>query len=253
MIDYREYLPHQQLAPYVECYWLSTGNTGPVALSYGILPDRCCDILINLGDPVIGDNSNLSRHTAYIIGAATKYSEISVKGNIAICGIRFKPLGLLPFLGNTALGDFKNDAIDISLVNKFTFDRIFEGQEVSAATLSGQLDAFLLKLMQPGYGYSDVVSAAISHINQRKGVIKMAQLAGLVHTSGRNLERLFHKHIGLTPKEFSKVTRLSNIKQELITNAHKSLAQIAYEYDYYDSAHFTKDFINFAGSAPSRL
>ena len=254
MIAYKEFTPDAQLAPYVDSYWLSTGNTGNETISYGILPDCCCDILLNLGDSVLSSNANdtIIRHKAYIIGAATRFSEVEVTGSVAICGIRFKPLGMLPFMQRLQMGEFKDNAVDIDLVNKLHFEDFFDGVDDNYNSLKQRLDAFLLSLFNPGYIQDNVVKNALSIISQKKGIIKVTDLAGLVNTSARNLERLFYKNVGLAPKEFAQISRLKNISKEIRTNNNKSLGQIAYEYNYYDSAHFTRDFTAYAGSLPSR-
>jgi AraC-like DNA-binding protein len=258
MLEYKEFAPDKQLLDYVDSYWLTTGFIDADAMQYGILPDCCCDILINLGDSVISSNTSdtIQKHKAYIIGSATKFTQVSLqKGLTSICGIRFKPLGFIPFLQKTELGDFKNNSIDFDLVAKASFDAIFENNETQHTPLAHQLDKFLLQLFRPdNYNHNivKVVKAATHIINQKRGIIKMNELSDLVNTSPRNLERLFYKNIGLTPKEFSQITKLQNIRKELLINDTKSIGQIAFEYNYYDNAHFTKDFINHTGTAPSK-
>lgn len=254
MIAYQEFAPDAQFAPYVDAYWLSTGNAGGGIISYGILPDCCCDILVNLGDSVISSNANdtIIRHRAYIIGAATGFSEVSVSGAIAICGIRFKPLGILPFLHRLHLGDFKDDAVDIGLAGKWHFEDFFDGVDYNYGLLKQRLDALLENLFNPTYIHDSVVHAALSVIAQKRGIIRVSELAQSVNTSARTLERMFYKNVGLTPKEFAQISRLKNISREIRANNGKSLGQIAYEYDYYDSAHFTRDFTAYAGALPSR-
>jgi transcriptional regulator GlxA family with amidase domain len=69
-------------------------------------------------------------------------------------------------------------------------------------------------------------------------------------TKRRQLERNFTKQIGLSPKQLSKVIRLQATLQMLLNQTTETLTDIAYENEYYDQAHFIKDFKEFTGITP---
>uniref|UniRef100_UPI0040496E2A helix-turn-helix domain-containing protein n=1 Tax=Fulvivirga sp. TaxID=1931237 RepID=UPI0040496E2A len=58
------------------------------------------------------------------------------------------------------------------------------------------------------------------------------------------------KQIGLSPKQLSKVIRLQATLQMLLNDTSRTLTDIAYESEYYDQAHFIKDFKEFTGLTP---
>jgi len=66
----------------------------------------------------------------------------------------------------------------------------------------------------------------------------------------RQLERKFQKLIGISPKQLGKVVRLQTALNILLNKESKSLTEIAYKSDYYDQAHFIKDFKEFTGTTP---
>jgi transcriptional regulator GlxA family with amidase domain len=66
----------------------------------------------------------------------------------------------------------------------------------------------------------------------------------------RQLERKFKKHIGVSPKQLGKVIRLQTALKMLLNEETESLTHIAYESEYYDQAHFIKDFKEFTGTNP---
>jgi transcriptional regulator GlxA family with amidase domain len=64
------------------------------------------------------------------------------------------------------------------------------------------------------------------------------------------MERKFVKQIGMSPKQLGKVIRLQTALKMLLKQQSGSLTQIAYESEYYDQAHFIKDFKEFTGTNP---
>jgi AraC-like DNA-binding protein len=61
---------------------------------------------------------------------------------------------------------------------------------------------------------------------------------------------MFVKQIGTSPKQLGKLIRLQSALKMLLNEEGESLTHIAYQHDYYDQAHFIKDFKAFTGVAP---
>lgn len=57
----------------------------------------------------------------------------------------------------------------------------------------------------------------------------------------------------MSPKQLGKVIRLQAALKMLLTGQAESLTQIAYESEYYDQAHFIKDFKDFTGTTPKEF
>ena len=66
----------------------------------------------------------------------------------------------------------------------------------------------------------------------------------------RQLERNFKKQIGVSPKQLGKVIRLQTALKMLLDPKTERLTEIAYESEYFDQAHFIKDFKEFTGINP---
>ena len=58
--------------------------------------------------------------------------------------------------------------------------------------------------------------------------------------------------MGLSPKQLGKVIRLQTALKMLLNKQSERLTKIAYESEYYDQAHFIKDFKEFTGTNPKR-
>ncbi|MBS1565108.1 MAG: helix-turn-helix domain-containing protein, partial [Bacteroidetes bacterium] len=97
-----------------------------------------------------------------------------------------------------------------------------------------ELNAFFLKRLRAD---KEDLSSVVKCIKEAMGQITVDALAKKNHTTPRQLERSFHKHIGITPKEFINIIRFQNAFTEIIHNTkHKNLLDIAIEHGYYDHA-----------------
>ena len=61
------------------------------------------------------------------------------------------------------------------------------------------------------------------------------------------------KQIGISPKQLGNVIRLQTALKMLLNHKTETLTQIAYENEYYDQAHFIKDFKEFTGTNPKEF
>lgn len=71
--------------------------------------------------------------------------------------------------------------------------------------------------------------------------------------SSRGLQKLFKKHIGMSPVYYRKIIRFNKAAQLLLNDSNNSLTQVSYDCGYFDQAHFIKDFKEFGGISPSEF
>lgn len=82
--------------------------------------------------------------------------------------------------------------------------------------------------------------------------MSIATLKNRLKVSEVTLFRLFTNHLGQNPKSYLRTIRFRNALTD-ITNSKRSLSSIAYAHDFFDQAHFIKDFKNFSGNTPKVL
>ena len=68
----------------------------------------------------------------------------------------------------------------------------------------------------------------------------------------RTLERKFAKQVGTSPKQLCRAIRLQKTLKTML-DGNKSLTDVGYESEYYDQAHFIKDFKDFTGVSPKQF
>ncbi len=81
---------------------------------------------------------------------------------------------------------------------------------------------------------------------------RVDELAEALSVSQRRLQRLFRRHLGLSPKQYARVLSVAH-GRELIKRAAGpgALAEVAYDAGYFDQAHFVHDFTAVTGLTPS--
>jgi transcriptional regulator GlxA family with amidase domain len=100
-------------------------------------------------------------------------------------------------------------------------------------TLPASLDRLMRKLMEQP--------------EARWPAEEMAKVARLSHSQ---LRRLFHQHMGVTPRSFLRNQRLVRA-QRLMQESSLSLQEIAETCGFFDAFHFSREFKKVVGQSPS--
>lgn len=74
-----------------------------------------------------------------------------------------------------------------------------------------------------------------------------------IGVSCRHLRRTFDRAVGLSPKEFARVSRFLGALQLLNAGNHRSLTDVALDCGFFDQAHFNHEFRELAGMSPGDL
>ena len=93
------------------------------------------------------------------------------------------------------------------------------------------------------------VLLAVRKANKFYGNISIKALAVSVGVSQRQLERLFLKHTGLSPKTFCTTLRMQRVLKLLRSNQWASLANLALVCGYTDQAHLANEFRRTTGTS----
>lgn len=79
----------------------------------------------------------------------------------------------------------------------------------------------------------------------------MADVCATLGVSPRHLTGEFHRLVGLSPKTFSRIVRFRRALTRAATRAPVDWAALAATCEYYDQAHFNRDFRRFSGVTPT--
>lgn len=187
----------------------------------------------------------------FLIGQLTQPYEVEPTGKTGTFFVCFHPNGFLPF-ATFPIKEMENTAI--------TLDRIFgkDGQQLEPDILNANstldrisiIEAFLRNRLANSKTIDHVIKSTVETILTANGQLSINELSRKTNINRRQLSRKFSSDIGLSPKQLSKTIRLQATLKMLLTDNVTSLTDLAYENEYFDQAHFIKEFKEFTGLTP---
>jgi len=96
-----------------------------------------------------------------------------------------------------------------------------------------------------------LITEAVKLIYQSNGTIRIKELNEKLFISQSPFEKRFRKIVGTTPKKFASIIRFNKVLETL--DKSKSLTEICFENNFFDQAHFIKDFKHFTGDTPENF
>ena len=185
-----------------------------------------------------------------IYGMIKKPELIRIGSHFREIAIGFKPyfLKLLtaePIANLTTGGSVDAYAIFPKQVLNKLIDTLHDAQ--SDQRIAGAVNRFIEQLLHPDR-LSRQMAYATELITNRK-VDRVNQLAEHLNTSTVTLRKQFQEHIGMSPKD---LIRLSRIKASLNSPIapEDTLTALSYRLGYFDQAHFIHEFKSTIGLAP---
>jgi AraC-like DNA-binding protein len=256
-MNYQTFEPNTDLSKLVKCYWTLDSPEEKHTKRQTIIPDGCIELIFHYGNlykQYLEDGSSIIQPRCFVIGQLTRPLEIEPAGETGIFSVRFNPDGFLPF-ATIPIKEMENKAVSL--------EKLFgeEGSKIEQAILNADstherinhIEAFLLKRLLAIETIDDVIKSTIETILTANGQLSVDELSKQIKVHRRQLERKFSTTIGLSPKQLSKIIRLQVSLKMLLNRQFTSLTALAYEGEYYDQAHFIKDFKEFTGLTPKEF
>jgi len=115
------------------------------------------------------------------------------------------------------------------------------------------IENFFLDKLNEKTTINNIIKTTIDALLATNGSASISKILKEDLSKRRQLERNFKKQIGVSPKQLGKVIRLQNALKMLLNKKSENLTDIAYESEYFDQAHFIKDFKEFTGINPKEF
>lgn len=253
-MQYQEFPPSPQLAPFVKCFWvLESDDPGPHDKER-IFPDGSIEWIYHYGDhfrKFLSETASVVQPRSFFHGQLKRYFELQPLGTIGVFGVRFHPAGLHPFvpfdvstitddtIASADIWPDQSERIEESLLRAATADRI------------AFAEGFLLERFQP-QKVDETVISCVNAIFRTAGNCTVETLAGEHAIGKRVLERRFSSVVGLTPKLLARIVRFNNALQLIEKQDFSSFTSVAHEGGFYDQAHFIRDFRDLTGLNPKQ-
>lgn len=263
-MNHQIFEPNQDLTALVKCYWTLESPKEKTPERNTIVPDGCMKMIFHYGDLYKHYIKNMPDSKAveysitlprcFVIGQLTGPYEVEPIGETGIFFVCFHPNGFLPF-ATIPIKEMENTAVPLEKL--FGKDGLEIEQRILNAKSTSEritlIETFLFSRLSNTHTVDQIVRSTIETILTADGQLSIDELCRQTNINRRQLVRKFSSTIGLSPKQLSKTIRLQATLKMLLNKKVTSLTTLAYESEYYDQAHFIKDFKEFTGLTPKEF
>ena len=245
-MSYREAAPSGDVSPFVFSFWEFTSAAEDFgSIEHEIFPDGCISLYYHR-------NNNFNLRQLAFNGLHLAMVTTTVFPNSLLWGMRFSPAAAARIL-QTDPAKFKGvkttEAEKFPHLTKGLLEKLNLCENFDEA-----IEVYENKLRELDFApdYTDEkVARAVEIIEATGGEIKIAQLAGELNLSTRQLERRFKASAGLSPKQFSRTRRIRATAVALVENTKVNWARRAAEMGFTDQSHLTHEFVSVTKRSPN--
>lgn len=246
-----KFMPSERLRPYVKHFVVSENTQ---AFAYKVFPSSGLVIGFQYRGSLSllqhGSVNNLA--AAGITGIADSYKVFSNSADIGSILVYFTETGFAHF-SSQPVNELFNQSI--SLDHLFDKSKLTETEEKLALVKTDrqriQVVERLLLSQLKDIQSDKLIMEAVKMIYASKGTIRIKELNEKLFISQSPFEKRFRKLVGTTPKKFASIVRFNTVLDSL--GKVKSLTELCYDNNFFDQAHFIKDFKQFTGDTPEHL
>ena len=250
-MKFDKHFPTEQLKPYIKYFVVSENE---LENEYKVLPSSGLVIGFQYKGKLanIKDNTVTKLSSAGIMGITDGYKIFKNSADIGTILVYFTEIGFTRFASHPA-----NELFNLSLSLDDIFDKnnITEVEEKLAIANTDKLrikivEQFLVSQLKD-IQTDKLIVEAVKLIYETNGTIRIKELNEKLFISQSPFEKRFRKVVGTTAKKFASIVRFNTVLDNL--NETKTLTEICYGNNFFDQAHFIKDFKQFTGDTPENF
>ena len=253
---YQKFFPCAELAPFVECYYIWENEKADRSFSVESPPTAYTAIVFNYADDYYVSTIKVHKQKVpkqFIVGQLTHSYTLHLPGKIGVAAIVFKPSGIASIF-STGMFAFTEERADLKVLLEKEIIESTAGEIRSAKDAREKancLEKFLMHYYATNKPVPDLIDRAANIIVEDHGQVNINDLCNELFISRRQFERRFLQKVGLSPKYYARLRRISYLCAEMAGKENVNWQDLYYDLDYYDQSHFIKDFTSFTGRSPS--
>ncbi len=251
------HIPSPPLDRYIEYFFLYD-NLLSEHPRERFLPDGHIELVIDLRESTnywcLEDNYAAMQTVrgGWISGVHRRFITIEAAQGASMLVVRFRPGCISSLLGIPAV-EIAGQVVPMDALwgNNFQGLRQQLLEAVAPADKFARLEAFFLKKLRKAEPANPVIDFALERLfslDTGAGIAAIAEKSGYSH---KHFVSLFYKHVGISPKAYSRVLKFQQAVQRLEQTRKPDWSQLAFTCGYYDQAHFINEFKAFSGIAPN--
>jgi AraC-like DNA-binding protein len=221
-----------------------------------VLPDGAVRLVFNFGDAPSADGAEGLAVEA--IGACAAPVVVRMRRLVEGLSVTCRPGAAAALLGLPA-GEIRGGAVHLDALWRGDGARLLE--RMREAPDDAARVALLRAALQRRLGADDARdsagSAAAMHaarlITAAGGRRPLREVAAAVGVGERRLQQLFHAHVGLPPRAWSRLARLHACLRVLRGQPSPAWAEVALEGGFFDQSHLANEFRALCGVTPTEF
>jgi AraC-like DNA-binding protein len=247
--------PDRRLRGLVHGYQGYDESAAPAPVLRQEVPSVRVPLIVNFGarwriaDSVSG---RADVRDSFVAGLHERSTFVAAEGAAQCIQADFTPIGAHLFFG-VPMHELSNQVVDMEDV--LARDRNLVERLEDARTWHARfalLDAVIAARVDGARGPAPEVTWAWQALERTGGAIRVSTLAEKIGRSRRHLLHAFREQIGVGPKTAARIIRF-NRAVDLLGRRGIPLVELAHECAYFDQAHMTREFREFAGTTPGEF
>lgn len=233
----RRYWPSDDLAPFVEHYWIVRWNvSAPVTAE--TLPHPSVHMVLGHGP-------------SEVVGVMRGRFTTTLEGAGRVLGTKFRPGAFRALIDRpvSSLSDRRWPLREVFGTRADGFDTAALAEEEDTRAVA-VIESFLRSLQPAADAQMELAGRIAARIAEDRQITRVEQIADELGMSARQLQRLFREYVGATPKWVIQRYRLIEAAEQLSAGA-AGLTRLAHDLGYADQAHFIRDFKRIVGRPPA--
>lgn len=232
--NYQEYPPCPELSPFIRCFWEADYSKGYTPSP--VIPDTCADVLF-----YVGSTSPYAIFCGVNDGPVSS-SKKTVSGKIY--AIRFYAWAVSLFSGES-LEDSVNLCCDAEAFFPGLVRELAPVLENFPSLWIAAAEKWLYHSIRIHTENARIMNTVYS-VLKHEGHIALTDMAAEGVLSPRQLQRIFQKEIGLSPKKFSQLVRYQSLWRASLLPGFQVLDAVE-RFGYTDQSHLLREFKRFHG------
>jgi AraC-like DNA-binding protein len=233
-----------------------------------VLPDGAVRLVFNFGDAPRAQGEGGPAAPAQLIGASATPVVVRLRGRVDGISVTLRPGAAAALLGGVPAGEFAERVVPLEAVWRAhgiaLWERMAEAATDAARVVVLQ-DALIRQLQGRDRVAPPAALQAARLITEAGGQRPLSEVAAALGVGERRLQQLFHAHVGLSPRAWSRLARLHGCLRTLRTaqatsatagaapTVRPSWADLAVQSGYYDQSHLVNEFRALCGMTPTEF
>ncbi|HEX8363820.1 MAG TPA: helix-turn-helix transcriptional regulator [Allosphingosinicella sp.] len=251
-MHYREFDPPRRVGELVECFWIYRADDRDLQR---IAPDGRCEIVVHLAGRFheVGPSGSIMQPEALFAGQLTSPLHLQATGTVWSVCARLRPAAAGSYLRQAAASatDRRIPLADLDPLGAERLPsilRLATSDEARVAALADHVEGrFRASPIALDARVEDAVRRLEDLSFPSPGAVASALPLNL-----RTLQRLFKRHVGVSPQAYASVVRFRRIFDELSATA-STLSDAAYAAGYSDHPQMAREFQRFLGCSATRF